>query len=289
MVVTGAGHGGNPRALTVPGGELSGVVSVNDVGGALACAAALGAAQEVVIVGAGFIGCEAASAIRATGRSVTVLEAGPHPLAHAVGGEIADWFRSLHEEAGVRLETGVAVEALEGDASVTAVRTADGGRHPADLVIVAIGIEPRYGLAASAGCDLDEGVTVDAHMRTSVPDVLAVGDIARFPSRFAPGPYRCEHYNVALGHGAAAAGTILGEDEPYDALPTYWTDQHGLTVNACGPTELADEVSIEGDVGERDFLATYMREGSVIGGLACGHRREYRSLRRSLASGDANG
>lgn len=280
--------GGRPRALTVPGSELSGVVSVNDVRGALACAEALDTAQEVVIVGAGFIGCEAASAIRATGRSVTVLEAGTHPLVHAVGSQVADWLRSLHEEAGVRLLTGAVVEALEGDGGVKAVHTADGGQHPADLVIVAIGIEPRYGLAEAAGCALDGGVLVDDHMRTSVEDVLAVGDIARYPSRFAPGPYRCEHYNVAVGHGAAAASTILGEDEPYDALPTYWTDQYGLTVNACGPTELADEVTVEGDLAGRDFLATYRRDGEVVAGLACGHRREYRALRRGLASLDAD-
>lgn len=223
---------------------------------------------------------------------MTVLEAGSRPLVHAVGTTVADWICSLHDAAGVDLQVGVAVEAFEGDTGVRAVRTQDGGHHRADLVIMAIGIELRLDAAGSAGCTIDSGVVVDDRSRTSVDGVLAVGDIARFPCRFAgstadgfPTPYRCEHYNVALGHGAAAARTILGEDTSYDDLPTYWTDQYELTVNGCGPTELADEVLLRGHPDDHDFVAAYLRNGRLIAGLACGQRREYRSLRRLLQRG----
>ena len=281
--------GGRPRGLPVEGADLPGVCSVNDLDGALACADQLASAEQVVVIGAGFVGCEAAAAIRRAGRSVTVLEAGPRPLEHAVGAQVADWLLGLHRAEGVDIRVGTGVTAIDGDDHVRSVSTADGTQHRADLVIVAIGIELTLDLAVAAGCAVADGVTVDDRLRTSVPGVLAVGDIARFPSRFAgldedgaPLSYRCEHYNVAVGHGAAAARTILGQDGPYDDLPSWWSDQYDLVLDGIGLTEGADAIAVDGNLDDHDFLVTYSRAGKPVGGLACGHRRALHGLRGQL-------
>lgn len=291
--------GGRARRLGCPGADLAGVHTVTDLGGAEATAAALAdlghPVRDVVVIGAGFLGCEVAAAVVRTGRAVTVLEAGPQPLVGAVGSAVADWLLGVHRAEGVDLRVGVAVEALEGDGRVTAVRVADGTVVPADLVVVAIGITLDLSLAEGAGCTLDRGVVVDHHLRTSVEGVLAVGDVARYPCPWAgtdaagePVGYRCEHDAVAIGHGAAAARTVLAAragaaSEPYADLPTWWTQQYDLVVNGVGCPETADAVVLRGSQADADFVAAYFRDDLMVGGVACGQRRELRSLRRVLA------
>lgn len=295
--------GSQPRRLGVPGEELPGVVCVDELTGADACARALAdtarPVRRVVVVGAGFVGCEAAAALRGTGREVTVLETVAQPLVHAVGTEVAAWFRDLHARHGVPIRTGTTVLALEpGPGGRVGAVSASAGTLPADLVVVAVGATPRLDLAVATGCAVQSAgagrpaaVLVDDRLRTSVPDVYAGGDIAAYPSRFAappgrdaPVPYRCPHYNVAVGHGRTIAAAILGGGQPYDDVPTWWTDQYGLTANVVGTPELADTTLLRGGGGD-DLLALYVRDDVLVAGLAVGfaQRKEHAALRRLLA------
>lgn len=285
--------GAAPRLLPIAGAELTGVRCVNDLDGALACAATIDAVEQVVIIGAGFIGCEAAAALRRVGKRVTLVDAAPRPLGHAVGETIADWFTAVHRDEGVELRFGLGIEAFVGDDHVRGVRCTSGEVLDADLVIVAVGVVLQLDLARAAGCVIDDGVVVDPYLRTSRDGVFAIGDIASVPSRFVdasaertPARYRSEHYNVAVAHGTAVANTLLGDGVPFDALPTFWTDQYDVTVNGAGPTERADDMVVRGSLDDRDFLALYFTAGRLRAGLACGQRREYRALRKLLERGD---
>jgi len=264
--------GSEPRRLDVPGADLDGVVYLRTLDDSDRLRAALVTGTRVVVVGGGWIGLEVAAAARAAGCEVSVLVRDPMPLLRVLGPELAAMFADLHRGNGVdlRTRTEIAEVVATGDgARVGAVALADGTQVDADLVVVGIGAAPRVGLARAAGLTVEDGVVVDAHLRSSDPHVLAVGDIARAAHPLLGTHVRVEHWATALNQPATAAATILGRDEPYDRLPYFFTDQYDLGmeyVGWVGPHGY-DEVVVRGDLGSRELVAFWRREGRVVAGM----------------------
>ncbi|MBT0994947.1 FAD-dependent oxidoreductase [Cellulomonas sp. DKR-3] len=269
--------GSAPRGLDVPGAELEGVVTLRTLADSDRLRARLSEARRVVVVGGGWIGLEVAAAARAAGCEVTVVVRGAAPLLGVLGPRMAGMFAALHRERGVELRTRSEVRALlparrSGSLDGTAVggvELLDGTVLPADLVVVGVGARPRVALAEDAGLVVGDGVHVDAHLRTSDPRVLAVGDLAAVAHPFLGHRVRVEHWDAALHHGETVAATVLGADEPYDRLPYFFTDQYDLGMEYTGWTgpEGGTDVVVRGDEDARELVAFWTRDGRVVAGM----------------------
>lgn len=264
--------GSAPRRLDVPGADLDGVVYLRTLDDSDRLRALLTPDKRVVVVGGGWIGLEVAAAARAAGCALSVLVRDPLPLLGVLGPELAAMFADLHRENGVDLRSRTEVSEIvaAGDGTrVGAVELADGTLVDADLVVVGIGAAPRVDLARSAGLHVEDGVVVDAHLRSSNPHVLAVGDIARAHHPFYGTHVRVEHWANALNQPATAAATIVGADEPFDRLPYFFTDQFDLGMEYVGYVGAHgyDEVVVRGDRQRRELIAFWRRDGRVLAGM----------------------
>lgn len=262
--------GSRPRTLDVPGSDLDGLHTLRTLDDSRSLLAALTPGRRVVIIGAGWIGCEVAAAARKHEAEVTIVERLPLPLHQVLGDTIAAVFRDLHTENGVtwRFDTGLAGFTGE-DGRITGVRLDDGSELPADVVLVSIGALPRIELAHVAGLELSDsvpggGVDTDANLRTSAPDVFAAGDIAaHFHPRYGR-RVRVEHWANAKDQGAHVAGNLLDVAEPYTASPYFFSDQYDLGMEVRGlANPFRDELVVRGDLGTREFIAFWLREGAV--------------------------
>jgi 3-phenylpropionate/trans-cinnamate dioxygenase ferredoxin reductase component len=224
---------------------------------------------RIAVLGGGWIGLEATSAARAAGAEVTVVESLDLPLLRVLGPEVAGVFADLHREHGVDLRLGARLTGVE--RSGDGVRlTLDDGTVDADLLLVGIGAAPITTLAEKAGLDVDNGVLVDEHLRTSAPDVLAAGDIANAWHPVLGRRVRVEHWDNAIEQGKAAARSMLGEDVSYHRLPYFFTDQYDLGMEYVGHADPAevDEVVVRGDTtGDRVFTAYWVKDGVVAAGM----------------------
>ena len=262
--------GSSPRRLPVAGADLDGVHHLRTLGDSDAIAAAVRSSSRIVVVGGGWIGLEVTAAARIADVAVTVIESASLPLLRVLGPEIADVFATLHREHGVdlRVDTEVA-EILGRDGRVAGVRLADGTEIDADAVVVGIGITPNTGLAEAAGLEVADGVVVDAHHRTSDPDIHAAGDVADLWYPVLGRRLRVEHWDNALNGGPAAARAMLGDDTEYDHLPYFFTDQYDLGMEYTGYVASGeyDEVVVRGDLAGREFVAFWLAGGQVLAGM----------------------
>jgi 3-phenylpropionate/trans-cinnamate dioxygenase ferredoxin reductase component len=262
--------GSSPRLLSVPGAGLDGVLYLRRAEDSDQIKAAFRTASRVAVIGAGWIGLETAAAARAAGVEVTVLEGAELPLLRVLGREVAKVFAGLHRDHGVDLRCGVQVAEITGSyGRADGVRLADGSHVKADAVIVGVGIAPNSQLAAAAGLQVDNGIRVDAQLRSSSPDIYAAGDVA---SAFHPllGKHiRVEHWANALHQPQAAAKAMLGQDVAYDRVPYFFTDQYDLGMEYAGYVEpgVYDEVVFRGDVARREFIAFWLAGGRVLAGM----------------------
>ena len=262
--------GAEPRRLPIPGAGLDGVLTLRDVGDSDALRARLDAGGSVVVVGAGWIGAEVAASARMRGLDVTVVEPAPLPLARVLGDELGAIYRDIHAEHGVRMLTGTGVEGFEGAGRVERVRTADGTLLDCDFAVVGVGVQPRTQLAEQAGLDVGDGVLVDERLETSAPGVFAAGDVARAFHPFYGERLRVEHWANALGQGPAAARSMLGGREPYDALPYFFSDQYDVGMEYTGYASGEDRVVFRGDPASREFIAFWLRGERVVAGMNVG-------------------
>jgi 3-phenylpropionate/trans-cinnamate dioxygenase ferredoxin reductase subunit len=216
--------------------------------------------RHVVIVGAGWIGCEVAAAARTHGCRVTVVDPLAEPLVRVLGTEMGVMFRGLHEEHGVEFKLGTGVTGF----SPSGVRLDDGTELIPDVTVLAVGATPRLELAEAAGLDLaDGGVAVDAALRTSAPDVFAAGDIAAHDHPRHGHRVRVEHWANAKDQGTHVAGSLLGMDEPYQKSPYFFTDQYDLGMEYRGLADPSDELVVRGDLASRQFIAFWLRDGRL--------------------------
>lgn len=261
--------GSSPRQLHLPGAELDGVLYLRTIEDSDRLRAAFEPGARVAFIGGGWIGLEAASAAVEAGCSVTVLEALEMPLVRVLGPTVATVFADLHRDKGVDLRTGVEVAAIEGElGQVRCVRLADGTTLRADAVVVGIGALPNIELAEFAGLRLDNGIVVDAQGRSSDPDVFAAGDIANHFLPILDQHVRVEHWATALNQPAAVAAGMLDQDDVYDELPYFYTDQYDLGMEYIGYSRPDDEIVVRGDLASREFLSFWLRDDRVVAGMA---------------------
>ena len=231
--------GATPRRLRLPGADLPGVHYLRTLDDSDALRAAFRPGANVVVIGAGWIGLETAAAARGAGATVTVLESAELPLLRVLGPQMAQVFAGLHRENGVDLRLGVTVAAVRGEAAsaVTGVELGDGSVVEADAVVVGVGVSPNVDLARSAGLDVDNGVLVDASLRSSDPHIFAAGDVANAQHPVLGRRIRVEHWANALHQPEVVAKSMLGRDAVYDRLPYFFTDQYDLGMEYVGYAE----------------------------------------------------
>ena len=257
--------GGSPRMLPIPGGDLPGVQGVRTRADADAMKAASETARQIVVIGGGYIGLEAAAVLRKAGKKVVLLEALDRVLARVAGTELSRFYEREHREHGVDLRLGVAVEAIEGESHVTGVRLADGEVIPADLVIVGIGIVPAVEPLIAAGAEGGNGVLVDRLCKTSLPDIYAIGDCAAHENNFAEGiVIRLESVQNANDQANVVAKGICGDEAPYHSIPWFWSNQYDLKLQTAGLSTGHDRAVMRGDPATRSFSAVYLKAGRVI-------------------------
>ncbi|MDT7713246.1 MAG: 3-phenylpropionate/trans-cinnamate dioxygenase ferredoxin reductase component [Pseudonocardiales bacterium] len=259
--------GARPRRLTLPGADLDGVCELRTLADSNALGERLRAGGRLAVVGAGWIGCEVAASARQMGLEVTVVEPLGLPLQRALGPVLGAFYRDLHAEHGVELLLGRGVTAFEGDTSVSAVRTDDGGSVACDVAVVGVGVIPRDEVAQRAGIATGDGILADACLQTSVPGFNAAGDVARAHHPLLGRSLRVEHWANALHQGPAAARNMLGARTPYDRLPYFFSDQYDVGMEYTGHAAQWDEVVIRGEVEAREFIAFWLHEGRVVAGM----------------------
>ncbi|MFZ5727006.1 MAG: NAD(P)/FAD-dependent oxidoreductase [Pseudomonadota bacterium] len=257
--------GGHPRMLPIPGGDLPGVQGVRTRADADAMKAASVSAKQIVVIGGGYIGLEAAAVLTKAGKKVVLLEALDRVLARVAGEDLSRFFEKEHRDHGVDLRLGVCVEAIEGDTHVTGVRLADGEIIPAELVIVGIGIVPAVEPLIAAGAEGGNGVLVDRFCKTSLPDIYAIGDCAAHANDFAEGAViRLESVQNANDQANVVARGICGDEAPYQAIPWFWSNQYDLKLQTAGLSTGHDRAVLRGDPATRSFSIVYLKAGRVI-------------------------
>jgi 3-phenylpropionate/trans-cinnamate dioxygenase ferredoxin reductase subunit len=263
--------GSSPGRLAVPGADLDGVLYLRSVGDSDRIRTAFQDASRVAVIGAGWIGLETAAAARAAGADVTVLEMAELPLQRVLGRQVARIFAGLHRDNGVDLRGGVQVTEITGSSGkVSGVRLADGSHVAADVVIVGVGITPNSQLAAAAGLEVENGIWVNAQLRSSDPDIYAAGDVANAFHPLLGKHVRVEHWANALNQPQTAAKAMLGQDVAYDLVPYFFTDQFDLGMEYAGYVEPDgyEEVVFRGDVEGREFIAFWLGDGGrVLAGM----------------------
>lgn len=268
--------GGDPRSLDCPGATLDGIHTIRDRAHVDAILADLPDAGHVAIVGGGYIGLEAAAALRTLGKTVTVIEALPRVLARVAGAEISAFFESEHRAQGVDLRTGVGVVAFEGHDRVTGIRLTDESVVGAGLVIVGVGIVPHVAPLIAAGAEGGNGVLVDSVCRTTLPNVYALGDCAAQANPFANGTVvRIESVQNANDQAACVARAIIGQPVAYAAVPWFWSNQYDLRLQTVGLSAMHDVSVLRGDPSSRSFSSIYLREGRVIALDCVNNVRDY--------------
>lgn len=251
--------------LPLPGADLPHVHTLRTLADSRAIAAAISAKLPVVIIGASFIGLEAAAALRARGAEVTVVGPEPVPLARVLGTEVGAFVRRVHEGKGVLFELGRKPASITADSVILD----DGRALPAQLVVMGVGVKPRLELASAAGLTIERGVVVDAQLRACA-GVWAAGDIARYP--WGGQMVRIEHWQVAVRHGQAAARGMLGGKWRAD-VPFFWSQHHDVTLGYVGHAEGFDTPEIHGDLDARDAHVVYREGGKIRAVMTVGRDR----------------
>jgi len=246
-------------------------------------------AKDLVVIGGGYIGLEAAAVLTKVGCKVTLLEALPRVLARVAGDELSAFYEKEHRDHGVDLRTGVTVEELVNDGDgdkVTGVKLGTGEVIPAQAVIVGIGIMPAVGPLLLAGAAGANGVDVDEMCRTSLPHVYAIGDCAAFACAFAGGQVmRVESVQNANDMAACVAQDICGQGAPYRAFPWFWSNQFDLRLQTAGINAGFDGTVVRGDPGKRSFSVVYLKEGRVVALDCVNATKDYVQGRKLVEAG----
>jgi NADPH-dependent 2,4-dienoyl-CoA reductase/sulfur reductase-like enzyme/nitrite reductase/ring-hydroxylating ferredoxin subunit len=245
--------GADPVRLTVPGAELPHVRTLRSMADCKGIIAALAPDKRVVIVGASFIGMEAAAALRTRKIPVEVVAPEAVPFERTLGREVGEFLRAVHAGHGVGFRLGARVTSID-ERGVTLDK---GGPVPADLVLAGIGVRPSLELAEQAGLTVDRGVTVDRYLQTSAPGIFAAGDAARWPDPHSGQNLRVEHWVVAERMGQTAARNMLGAHQPFEAVPFFWTHHYDLSLSYVGHAERWDRVDIGGTLESRNCRVVY--------------------------------
>ncbi len=285
--------GARARKLEIDGGGLDGVLYLRNADDALALKARVGDATDVVVIGGGFIGLEAASSLQKMGKNVTVLEFGPRLVGRAVGEETAEYFLQAHRSRGldIRLNTSAArfMPDADGGKSVAAVELQDGTVLPAQIVLIGIGVIPNTQLAEQLGLAVDNGVVVDRFALASDGTTVAVGDVANMPNPVPgsePGErIRLESVNNAIEHAKVAAYSLTGRREEYAGIPWFWSNQSDLKLQIAGLCNGFDQTVVRRDEERGKFSVLYYRQGRIIAADCVNAPLDFMAVKNALAKG----
>ncbi len=278
--------GSRPRPLPVRGADLGGVHDLRTLADVERLSPKMVAGRRIVIIGAGYIGLEAAAVARQMGLEVTVVEMAPRVLARVTSPVLSEFYAAEHARQGVKILTGVQLSHLDGvDGEVSAAVLAHGTRLPADLVLSGIGILPNEELAKEAGIACSNGILVDRDARTSDPHVFAAGDCASRPLVHFGRSGRLESVHNAIEQGKLAAAAILGLPRPAEDCPWFWSDQYDLKLQIAGLSQGYDTHVIRGDPASRKFAVFYLRNGTMIAVDAVNSPPEFLASKKLIMSG----
>ena len=259
--------GASPRALDIPGVDLPGVVSLRTLADADALRERIAQGGRVVVVGAGWIGCEVAACARMRGAQVTMLTPDAFPLVRVLGAAVGAVFADLHTQHGVDLRLGTGVAEVVGTDRAEGVRTTGGETISGDLIVIGVGAAPRDELARQAGLEVDNGILVDEFLTTSDPRIYAAGDVANAWHPLLGARLRVEHWDNAIKQGLAAAATMLGASVAFTELPFFYSDQYEFGMEYRGHAATWDQVVFRGDPASREFLAFWLHQGRVLAAM----------------------
>ena len=259
--------GAQPKRLPLPGADLDGVHVLRTFADSDAIRAMLERGSgHLAVIGAGWIGCEVAASARQKGLDVTVIEPLELPLLRVLGPDLGAFYRDVHAAQGVKMLLGTGVEAIEGSGRAERVRTSGGDTIDCDAVVMGVGVAPDIALADGV-LDVDNGILVDAGLRTSADGVFAAGDVANHDHPVLRERIRVEHWANALEQGPVAARAMLGQDVVYDKVPYFFSDQYDVGMEYAGNARPDDEVVFRGSVGSGEFIAFWLRGGRVTAGM----------------------
>ncbi len=271
--------GSRNRRPSVPGLDLEGIYDLRTVTDSDRLRAEIAPGRKAVVVGMGFIGSEVAASLRQSGVEVAVVDRNEVPLRRVFGEEVGRVIEGIHRDNGTSMIFEDRVASFEGAGHVEQVTTARGRRIECDFVVVGLGTEPVTDLLSGTGAQIDNGVVVDEYLGTGVEGIYAAGDVANHYHPVFERHVRVEHWQNALKQGPAAARNMLNEDEPYDGIPWFWSDQHEHNLQYAGFHTEWDELVVRGSMEERDFVAFYRKDERILAAVAVNRGRD---LRRSI-------
>ncbi|HYM44964.1 MAG TPA: FAD-dependent oxidoreductase [Solirubrobacteraceae bacterium] len=283
LIATGA----NVRRLNVPGCELEEIHYLRTLGNADAIRASVAGAQDVVLIGGSYIGCEVAASLTAIGKRCTIVMQEKATFERGFGERVGRFFQGLLEGAGVKLHGEDELERFEGaDGRVGTVVTRRGLELPAQAVVIGAGVSADTQLAQRAGLTLGErgGIACSARLETSAPGVYAAGDVCEYDSPLHGRPMRIEHWDVAFKHGKTAALNMLGGDAPHVEVPYFFSVLAGMgELEYVGPASTWDEEIVRGSIEDGRFTNWYLHEARVVAALTFGRSDDLDVARRLLA------
>jgi 3-phenylpropionate/trans-cinnamate dioxygenase ferredoxin reductase component len=279
--------GSRPRKLAAPGADLAGVHYLRNIADVERIRADFGSGKRLVIIGGGYIGLEVAATARELGLDVTVLEMADRVMNRVTCSEISSFYEKEHARHGVRIICNAKVRALAGDPhskQVRAVLTEDGAEHPADVVLIGVGVLAADELAVAAGLQCSNGITVDDHCRTSDPKIYAAGDCTHHPNLHYGRYLRLESVDNAFEQATTAALNILGVHTPHDKVPWFWSDQYDLKMIIVGIGQGHDTVVTRGNPSTRSFSTCYLRNGELIAIDSINSPKDQMAARKIIAA-----
>ena len=283
IIATGA----SPRRLRITSGFTEGVHELRTYDDCIALREALEKGPRVVIIGAGFIGCEVAAVCRGLDIDVTVVEALDWPMDRVLGGVIGEWAAKVHRAHGVDLRLGNGVAGIDGGVAPEVVVLADGTELACDVVVSAVGVAPATEWLEQSGLVLRDGVVLDAYCRApGFPDVSAAGDVARWFNHMFEREMRVEHWTNAVEQASAAAAALLSPEselQPFSTVPYVWSDQYGMKLQYVGiPGRFHGVVDGSFDAGQ--FVATFEDEGRLVGALCVNSPGKMARFKRAIGA-----
>ncbi len=277
--------GANVRRLNVPGCELEGIHYLRTLGNADAIRVDAADAEQVVLIGGSYIGCEVAASLTLLGKRCTIVMQEQITLERGFGPASGRFFQELLESHGVTVHGGDELERFEGDGRVAKVITKNGLELPAEMVVIGAGVAPDVQLARGAGLELGEGggVRCSSRLATSAPGVFAAGDICEYDSPLQGRPLRIEHWDVAFNHGKTAALNMLGRDIPHEVVPYFYSVLADWgELEYVGPAREWDEEIVRGALEEGSFTTWYLRDERLVAALTFGRSDDLDHARRLL-------
>jgi len=276
--------GSEPMRLPIEGASLPHVKTLRSLADAQSIIDAAAKGQRAVVIGSSFIGLEVAASLRARNLEVDVVSLDRVPLERVMGTQVGRFVQQLHEEKGVRFHLGAKLRAIHR----LSVELEDGQRLAADVVVLGVGVKPRVDLATRAGLEVDNGIVVDARLRTSAPDVWAAGDVARYPEARLGTKIRVEHWAAAQRQGQSVAADMLGLGGPFNDVPFFWSQHYDVTLSYVGHASGEADIEVIGSLEKRDATVAYRVAGKVAAVLTVGRDRQSLEIEAALERKDGS-